>query len=279
MGVTKIGVTMKPLNIDLPGNSFTLLPACCIHYPIGERHLLLEWVEQVRETKDAVTILMGDSLDVARTHYRDHMRAYRGDGNSQDAFDEFVKREVSALAEILKPIRKKILGTTRGNHYWEYQDGVNTEQHLAQCLGVKYLGALGLIRLKTKAGSAVVYVHHSAGGGGAQTVGGDAASIARQEARFDADIYLAGHTHRRLAWKDSKMSMGHGKNAGLVEHTKVFARCGAFLQGFKLDEPTTNARHEPGYAEVKSYRPTDLGWVEIGVTFKPDGRPKFRVVT
>jgi predicted phosphodiesterase len=267
---------MKPLNIELPGDTISLIPACCIHWPIGERHLLDKWVKQMKETKNARTILMGDSLDVARTHYRDYIRSYRGDGNSQEVFDDFVRREVRALAEVLKPIKHKILGTLRGNHYWEYTNGVNTEQHLAQLLGTRYIGALGLVRLITKKGSVIVYVHHSGGSAGAQTAGGDANSITRQETRWDADIYLAGHTHRKIAWKEAKMAMS--PEAGLVEHTKVFAKCGAFLQGFKEDNPTTTERHEPGYAELKSYRPADLGWVEIQVGWKKDGRPEFVVI-
>jgi predicted phosphodiesterase len=269
---------MKPLNIELPGDTITLLPACCIHFPIGERHLLDKWVALMKETKDARTIILGDSMDVARTHFRDYVSGYRGDGNSQEAFDAYVREDVRKLAAILMPVKKKIIGTMRGNHYWPFMDGTNTEQYLAHLLGVRYIGDLGLIRLKTRKGSVVVYAHHSAGGGGAQTAGGDMSSVSRQELRWDADIYLAGHTHRRLVWKESKMAVGTGDQL-LVEHTKVFARCGAFLQGYKVDNPTTTQRYEPGYAEAKSYRPTDLGWVEIRVKFKADGRPEFVTVS
>ncbi len=269
---------MKPLNIQVPTVKLTLAPACCIHWPIGDKDLLEEWVEQVKNSPHTYTVLMGDSLDTARTHYRKHVRSYDSDENSQEAFDIYVREETEKLAEVLRPIRRKILGTIRGNHYWEFSDRTNTEQYLCKLLDIQYLGVLDLLKIRNKNGNGItVYMHHSGGSSGARTTGGDANALARQECGFTADMYMAGHTHRRLAWKEESVGLSNDLEPQIVSHSKCFVRCGAFLKGFKLDNPTVDKPHFPAYAESASYRPTDLGWTTVDVTFHSDGRPEFRV--
>lgn len=270
---------MKPLNIKLPHDKIVLLPLCCVHYPIGEKHLLEDWVKQMKSTKNAYAFLLGDSFDAARSHFRNHVKSYTDDSNSQEALDRWMEKDVDGLAKILAPVKNKILAVVRGNHYWQFLDGTNSEQKLCKKLGVPYLGAMSLVRLSTKRGSIIVYIHHSGGGGGARTGSGDMASLSKQELGWKADVFLAGHTHRRQAWKEVKLGLTDGDNPEPVQHMKVFARCGTLLQGYKLDHPNSDQPHEPAYAELRSYRPTDLGWVEIRVSWKDDGRPDFEVVS
>lgn len=227
---------------------------------------------------------MGDSLDVARTHYRNHVRSYRDDDNSQEALDAYVTEEVTKLAKILEPVKKRILGVVRGNHYWEYLDGSNSEQALCRMLGIPYLGVMGLIRLDCQmntndAGdrvqSLVVYAHHTGGSAGGRTTGGDVNGLTRQENTWDADIYLLGHTHRRIAFKEPVMALSRRTEPPqILERNRVFVRTGAFLKGFKDEQIPSNSRHTPSYAEEKALRPTDLGWVKITVCWRRKGDGK-----
>jgi hypothetical protein len=73
------------------------------------------------------------------------------------------------------------------------------------------------------------------------------------------------------------MRLTSEKHPQIVERTKVFVRCGAFLKGFKHDLPTVDRAHAPSYAEVQAYRPTDLGWVRVNVGWRKDGYPTFEV--
>lgn len=268
---------MRPITYRVAAENFTVAPACCIHWPIGDKNLLKAWVQTIRRKKNFYTFLLGDSLDCARTHYRSHIRSYKDDENSQLALDEMQKRTLDELINILRPIKDKIIGTIRGNHYWQFSDETNSEQYLCKALGIPYLGILGVVRILTPSGKEVhLFAHHHGGGGGA-TVGGDANALLKQESAWDADIYLAGHTHKRLAFKLPTMSITSELHPQIVENSKVFARTGAFLKGFLLDNPTVDRAHFPSYAEERAYRPTDLGWVEIKVTWREDGRPAFRV--
>src|SRR5574341_218422 len=265
---------MRPITYTVKSETFSIKPVGCLHYPIGDKALLKSWVDAVKKDRTAYVMLMGDTLDSARTHYRDHLRSYRADQTSQEVLDDLQRGSVRDLAEIIRPIKDRVIGAIRGNHYWEFQDGTNSEQLLCKLLGITYLGALAMIRIRTPKGrKLVVYAHHTGGGGGI-TVGGDINTFLKQEMAWDADIYLAGHTHKRLAFKVPTMHLTDEQEPKIVERTKMFVRCGAMLQGFKPDYPTVDRAHEPSYAELKAYRPTDLGWVTVSVSWKPDGRPE-----
>jgi hypothetical protein len=270
---------LQPIAIRINQAGFRLLPAGCLHWPIGDKELLKAWVEELRTTPGAYGILMGDSLDVARTHYRNHIRSYRDDDNSQEALDAYVNEEVQKLAKILRPVAKRIWGVVRGNHMWEYLDGTNSEQALCRTLGIRYLGVMGLIRVTCVAmpaskvshqstRSLVVFAHHTGGSAGGRTTGGDVNGLTKQENAWDADIYLLGHTHRRIAFKEPVMTLTRDHEPKIIERNRVFARTGAFLKGFRQDGVPVNARHTPSYAEEKALRPTDLGWVRIDVKWR-----------
>lgn len=261
---------MKPVAISVPHKEITIAPAACLHWPIGEKDLINKWIESIASRENAYTILLGDSTDFARTHYRQHLKSYVDDNNSQEAIDAYVREEVRKLAKKLEPIKDRIWGVVKGNHYYEFLDQTNSEQYLCQLLGLRYMGAMGLIRLTSSAGgntrrNVVIFCHHSGGTRGARTTGGDVAGVVRQESAWDADIYLMAHTHRRIAWKESVMTLTSRDEPRVVERTRVFGRCGAFLKGFKEDNPTATAPHRPSYAEEAAFRATDLGWIEVDV--------------
>lgn len=262
---------MRPIAWTQSFGDSTFIPAGCLHWPIGEKDLLRKWVRTVAETPNAFTMLMGDSLDSARTHYRDHVRAYRSDQNSQIQLDEWNKRDVAELAKELRPIKDKIIGVIRGNHYWEYADGTNSEQELCRQLGLTYLGPVGIVRVdfRDKSGKCrhtlVIYGHHHGGSMGGRTTGGDVAGLERSELSFDADIYVLSHTHRRHGFKVPKLGITSKGPARITEYTRVFIRSGAFLKGFGEDHPSKERPHFPTYAEEKALRPTDLGFVALEI--------------
>ena len=267
---------MRPLAVKLPLRDTVLLPACCLHFPLGEMHLIRKWVEELRTTPNAYGLLLGDSFDAARTHYRSHLRTYTADENSQESLDTFMKEEVRDLAKILKPVAKKILGLVHGNHYWQFLDGTTSEQYLCQVLEIPYLGATAAIRLDFYQGpkdkgakhQLVLVGHHHGGTSGGRTTGGDVAALQRGESSWDADIYVFGHTHRRVAFKDAQMTLTKKGEPRVRERSKVFIRAGAFLKGYREDSPNATQPHRASYAEEKFLRPTDLGWVKLEILFK-----------
>jgi hypothetical protein len=265
---------MRPVTWSVPFGKSTLIPAGCLHWPIGEKDLLREWVRSVAEAENGFTILMGDALDCARTHYRKHIRSYQEDENSQEALDAWHRKDVEALAKELAPIKKKIIGAISGNHYWQFIDGTTSDQYLCQLLGIRYLGPMAAVRIEYKnpRGKVIhrmtLIAHHNGGSNGGRTTGGDVNGLLKLEHTFDADIYLLSHTHRRHGHKETVLTLSVKGEPTVLERTKVFVRTGAFLKGFKADNPTVNAPHFPGYAEAAAYRPTDLGWVTIDINLR-----------
>jgi hypothetical protein len=268
---------MRPIAVTLPHQPLTLIPAGCLHWPIGDKQLLKAWIERVKKDPRARTILMGDTLDAARTHYRDHLKTYRGDGNSQLALDEWHKRDVEELARLLKPIRDKILAAILGNHYWTYADETNSEQYLCQLLKIPYLGPLGIVRLDFQEPSVksrqtrnqvTIFAHHHGGSAGGRTLGGDVNSLTKQETTFNADVYLLGHTHRRYGIPETSIGITSRGEPRVEAYDKIFVRTGAFYKCFVEDKPSVERAHIPTYAELKALRPTNLGWVELTIRFR-----------
>lgn len=263
---------MKPLAYQ-EGESITLIPASCMHYPIGEKKLINNFVERVKNDPSVRVILMGDAMDQDRTHRRKHRRAYQDDVTSKLSHDDrHNRRDVEDLAEILRPIANRVYGVLQGNHYYEYSTGVTSDQYLCELLDIPYCGPVGVFRvtfnLQGSAKNLVIWSHHSGGGGG-RTLGGSVNSILRHENAWDADIYLLGHDHRRIPFRESVMTLTNKGEPHVVERTRVFARVGAFLKTYKHESCiSTKEPHFPGYGESAAYRPADLGWVEIGISLK-----------
>ncbi len=260
---------MKPLAVDEEEGEIVLIPASCLHYPVGDVGLIEKFVQRVQEEPRARTILLGDMMDQDRTHRRKHRKGYVEDRSSVPLHDDRQNRaDVEELAHMLSPISDKIYGILQGNHYFEYASGVTSDQYLCELLGVPYCGPLGFFRVRLKSGTVsrnlIIWAHHSGGTMGGRTTGGSINALLRQEAGWDADIYLMGHDHRRTAWCESTMTITSKGSPRVVERSRVFARVGAFLKTYKHEDCIPRkAPHFPGYGEEKAFRPADLGWVEI----------------
>lgn len=249
------------------------MPLCCAHWPEGDKGLLTEWVEQVEADPNAFTLLLGDQFDYARTHYRKHLKKYIEDSNSQVAIDKMHRKEVEALARVLEPVRKKIVGVLQGNHYHQFATGLTNDQLLCELLEVPFLGSAAFFRLEfheprsTKT-SLTVFAHHTGGCKGSRTQSGDVSALEKMEKGWDADIYVAGHTHRRYSWKQPKLTLTTKGVPVVRERTRVYLRAGALLHGYDETPCSAKEPYLPSYAEQDALPPTDLGWVTCKITFR-----------
>ena len=277
---------MKPLAYEERSGEFTLIPACCLHFPEGEISLIEKFVKRVESDPKARVILLGDSMDQERTHRRKHRKSYVDDESSMSTDDRHNRRDVEELAHILNPISDRIWGVLQGNHYYQYSSGVTSDQYLCQLLEVPYCGPVGLFRIAVGGGgkgganssrNLKIWCHHSGGSMGGRTLGGSVNALLRQENSWDVDMYLIGHDHRRVCWRESTMGLTDQGPPKILERTRVFARVGAFLKTYKHETciPKKSV-HIPGYGENAAYRPSDLGWVEIGVKLKKPHRDPSR---
>lgn len=172
--------------------------------------------------------------------------------------------------QALKPSKGRWLGLLEGHHYHKYREGITTDQELAKMLGAPFLGTSAFVKLMLqmgggRRGGVTIWCHHGVGGGG--TLGAPLNKLEKVALAFEADIYLIGHHHKKVAGPIDRIEMvtqGHRKRASLVHRTKLIACTGSFLKGY-----TAGARDgltpRGGYVEQKMLNPVSLGGVLVKV--------------
>lgn len=267
--------------IQLVDQGFDLTPAGCIHWPHTNKTLLSSLLDDLKA--GSYTILMGDSFDFARTHYRKHLRGYQEDLNSPEALDQWVRNEVQALADKLKPYSSQIIGCILGNHLWTFLDGTNSEQYLCQLLGIRYLGPQAVVRLDlfdsdSRRESLVLYAHHHGGSMGGKSAGGDMNALLKQEAIIDADIYCLGHTHDTYGKLVPKFAVTTKGQPQLLTRTRAFLRTGCFYQPAS-PAPTAHNAHHASYPAQAGYGPKHQGYVTLTTHLSTQGNSKIPVMS
>jgi hypothetical protein len=272
---------VRPIVFNLPHaksaeDAVKLIPLSCAHFPLGEKKLLLEWREEVSKPK-TYTILIGDMFDQARGKFRNHVRSYRMDANSQLAIDAFVRKEVEDFAKILKPISSRVIGLVWGNHRWEFATGLTSDQYLCELLKIPFLGVEAFVRLrfegrdKTRGHILKMYAHHDAGTRSARTRGGDMTSLQRKAVDFDADIFVAGHTHRAMGDIVDILALSDFGEPAIITRPRAFIRAGTLVKSRRLDMPSPLKVYMPEYPEHSSLGPSDLGWEKLSIWFVRHG--------
>ncbi len=184
---------------------------------------------------------------------------------------------IKELTSLLNPIKDKCLGIGLGNHELKYQQlhqQRNLQKELCDNMGVvdlQYSGFFDLVFVR-KRGFAVpvfvtgspgrsgnritfrVYYHH--GAGFAVTPGGKLNRLIRFMENNDADIYMIGHVHDKMARRQQPL----GANAScikIVNKNQIGVISGSYLK--------TCEQGVLGYGEQKGYAPVSLGaaWVRI----------------
>lgn len=217
---------------------------------------------------------MGDYKNLVRTHYRQHIKAYIDDDTSQADLDSVFRGEMRKFyRDLFAPIQDRCLGVALGNHYWEFQNGTNDTQLLAELMGCAYLDKPAFIRMPVKFGNhghgAVVLkqlVHHGDFGAGGATLGGDVGAAERRIKngfnRFD--IVWLSHTHRRWAGKFPELDIPESGTLCTIEVPRIIVRTGCFVAAY--DKCT------PNYAQRKLMGPTDIGNVKVEIRFRRSNR-------
>ncbi len=226
-----------------------------------------EFLEYARGLKDAWFFGMGDYLDSTSTSERECL------GQISARMHETFRNDVQALqlakvemmAKELKFMRGKIVGMLNGNHYFEFQSGINSDQKLCELLGAKYLGVCSFVRLYLSAfnreRAVDLFAHH--GAGAARLVGGSMNRVAQMAEGAEADIYAMGHDHKRGAVPAiPRLFLNHSSRGGLkVESRETYVvRSGSFLKSY--------APGTVSYAVDGASSPCSLGHVELLINLR-----------
>jgi len=240
--------------------------------PIGDTHLghiatdeklVQRTIDRVKEP-DTYWIGLGDICDsIGRTdkrHTEESLAPWCHGVN------RVFKQQRDKAVEMFQPIGDKCLGYIMGNHeekleahgtdlYYSVLEGIvdNDDESLA-------MGMSGFLVLKfqrsngdRKGGTQtfVFYLHHGAGGG--RKMGSKAIRLEDLPSSYDADIYIMGHTHTKLAFPAQRLVPT--RTGKLKERELWLCNTGGFMRN-TVESTTT-------YSERAMFKPLPLGSIEI----------------
>lgn len=235
-------------------------------------HADTKWQEDLdyfRSQKDAYFLGMGDYLDSTSTTEREclgHISKQMHDTFRKD-IQALQQAKIDMIADELSFMKGRVIGLINGNHYFEFQSGINSDQKLAEALCCKYLGVCSLIRLSFDMGgrrhTLDIFAHH--GVGAARLTGGSLNRVAQVFEGVDADVAVFGHDHKRGAMPTAPRIYLASTRTGLkVRQRETWAvRSGSYLASYRDGEVNYN---------VDACRsPSSLGHVEMRVKFTAVG--------
>ena len=236
------------------------------HAPLCDVAKWHSFLDQCRADKEDTYYLgMGDYDDLASASEREVLSSSKLHDSTRRTLEDFASDKGKALAKELAFMRGRVIGLIGGNHYFQFESGINSDQRLAEALQTRFLGVSSFIRVVLDDGhnhSAAVdiWAHH--GKGAARLIGGSLNRVAQMRECAEADIYIMGHDHRRGAVPSgSKLHLtDHGGSLGLRYKKQWLVRSGSFLRGY--------VDGERSYIADAAMNPTDLGAVRLELTLK-----------
>ena len=227
-------------------------------------------IDRCKEKKSRV-LLMGDLIEARQVHH-----PFYSLENSEGKYAT-VMAQADGLVEMLKPIKKNIIGVMDGNH--EMNQGVAevlpVSKYIADKLGLDVPS--GCYTIKAKIGEDNLYATH--GYGQVNSKAGDA------DQRYNNDVRALRRKLRGLAGDCMVMAMGHihklrvghpvrelaimgidkqkavytnpemYRDTVIPETQRWYCSTGSFIRGY-MEGITT-------YVERGMYYPTELGYIEI----------------
>lgn len=219
---------------------------------IGDPHCdMAEVMARIKKAQDdpyGLVVLNGDLMNTALRN------------SVSDVYGELLTpmQQITQLVTLLRPIAKKIIGVTAGNHEERVQrnDGLDTMRLVCRELGVedKYApeGVLIFLRFGTRAQKDqhakegrnprqwyTVYATHGSGGG--RKEGAKAIRVADMNSLVDADIFIHSHVHLGMIIKESYFRVDTS-NCVAKPVDKLFVCTGAALE-------------YGGYGQAKGFKP------------------------
>jgi len=173
--------------------------------------------------------------------------------------DDIIDQQVDEGEDFLYPYKDRIIGLGTGNHEDTILVKAGTDMIARTCrrLDTNHLGWSGLIKLlfreKDGRGRTVTIRYHHGWGAGSRTEGGSLTKYSKDRKNWDADIFLYGHDHHRLAKELPRLSLVGKK---LVAKPQHICLCGTFLRTYLEGKDAT-------YGEKKGFDPVAIGGMDI----------------
>lgn len=234
---------MKAIRCDLPyAELIEVHPMSDLH--IGDSECdyksIQEKIEYIKETPNCYCILDGDLMDTA-------IASSIGDTYAANLQP---MEQLKHCVKLFEPIKDKILAVLPGNHENRVykSDGIDITEVMCNQLGIseRYspTTALLFVRFGRQAQHKrpqlyTIYATHGSGGG--RREGGKVNRLADLASIVDADIYVFGHTHLPLVFREAFFRVS-GANSSVALTDKLFVNSAASL-------------NYGGYGDKQGYKP------------------------
>lgn len=197
-------------------------------------------------------------------------KRFKPSGHDKADEDDAIDTEVAEMVEILSPIKDRLICVGHGNHEETILKSCHTNmsKRLADALGVSYQGYSFWFRLILSCDGGrtrTVDVFSTHGfGGGTRTEGGSITKYSKASDRYDCDIFIAGHDHRKQYVKYPVMSISGEKDVKLRARPKLVVLGGSWKKAYSNDTNST-------WEETKGFPPSEIGGVTISIKVKDPG--------
>ena len=216
---------------------------------------------------------MGDYIDFMSPSNRDSVGKAKMYQPTESFISVAARRLADDFLEIVQHTTGRWMGLLSGHHYYEFKDGTNTDQYIANALEAPYLNKCGYLTMRFQRpddknrGTINIWAHHGVGSR-KFPVGKLVDNVVPYWP--EADVYLMGHMHECDYKKIERMIARGGQ---IVENKAIAVVTGGWLKGYVEDTET--------YIEEKMLSPRAIGAPVILVkTFQKNGlfRRKFQYV-
>jgi len=221
-------------------------------------------------TKHAMFLGMGDYVDMASPSNRRILKSAGLYDTVTETLQAKATEDIKTFLEATWDTKGSWLGLLQGHHYMDMADGTTSDTHIAEALRTPFLGDCALVRIIFDKHTNVyglpvkadIWCHHGRGGGTA--VASPINSLEKIARGFDADIYLMGHQHKKIAAPIDELY--YSRAGRLLHHTKILACTGSFLRGY-LANSESEGRAGGTYVEKGMMTPVSLGGIviELGI--------------
>jgi hypothetical protein len=200
--------------------------------------------------------------------------------------DDLFHQECNVLVSEFRPIRDYGIGLGDGNHEATIckQGGFNPMKDIASRLNLPYIGYSAGIRLVLRAPNKVavpVMIHYHHGVGASATKGGKLNMLYKMRDKIAADIYIVGHVHELIGFKQARLSLPAKGKLRLEHRQAVFINGGTYLKTYEVEPPQEKQEFDTerhvryDYGERKAYDPTIIGHNGVRINIQRDHIKRF----
>ena len=273
------GDTMKQFEktINIPkdiNESIKIIPFGDIHIGAAgvNKTYLKNTIDWIKKTDNCYAIGMGDYCDCI------DIKDKRFDIKSIDKtfikdLDNIASAQMQYVIDMLKPIEDKILCMIPGNHEDKLRTrySVDVMKMMHDYLNTDVGDYMTYMRLKfnqkqTHAFPVTFWLHHGWFSG--RKMGGKVNQLSDVSAGYEADVYIAGHSHDLFATTTEKISLPV-RGLEPIKTKKIFINSGTFLE--------TTSNGSSSYSEQKAYSVAKIGTARLDIYPRHTPRPDLHV--